>query len=121
MADNFNTLDRGITAAVLGATVATNAAGTTIGSSTSALIGLWGTAGVDQPAAVVSLTDNSAGSANDTLQAIPDPADTPLTPDLLRDDLVANALPAIRNNFADLATKVNTIVARLREPGFIDT
>lgn len=60
------------------------------------------------------LTDSTAGTANDTLQAVPDPADTPASVDALRDDLVANAIPAIRNNFADLAAKVNTILAALR-------
>ena len=121
MANNFNTGDRGISAAQLAATVATNSAGSILGASSTALIGLWGTAAVDQPAAVTSLTDNSAGAATDTLQACPDPGDTPITADALRDDIVANLLPAIRNNFADLAAKMNTVISRLREPGVIDT
>lgn len=64
--------------------------------------------------AIASLTDNTAGTANDTLQAVPDPADAPVSADALRDDLVANALPAIRNDFADLAAKVNAILTALR-------
>ena len=61
---------------------------------------------------IAALTDNTTGTANDTLEAIPDPADTPADADALRDDIVANALPAIRNNFADLAAKVNELIAR---------
>lgn len=60
-------------------------------------------------AATTALTDNTAGTANDTLQALPDPADTPATADALRDDLVANLIPALRNNYADLAAKCNAL------------
>lgn len=71
-----------------------------------------------------ALTDNSAGTANTTLQAIPDPTDTPATADALRDDIVANGLPAIRNNFADLAAMVNKLtvdVAALKVTAGIPT
>ncbi len=54
-----------------------------------------------------ALTDNTGGTADATIAAIPDPADAPATADALRDDLVANALPAIRNAIADLAAQVN--------------
>lgn len=57
-----------------------------------------------------ALTDNSAGTANDTLQAMPDPTDSPADVDALRDDLVATLLPAVRNNVADLAAKVNALI-----------
>jgi hypothetical protein len=63
----------------------------------------------------VALTDNTTGTANTTLQAIPDPADTPASADALRDDIVANDLPAIRNNFADLAASNNAIIADLAD------
>lgn len=56
-----------------------------------------------------ALTDNSGGSADTTLAAIPNPADTPVTADSLRDDIVANDLPPIRNNFADLADQINKL------------
>lgn len=59
------------------------------------------------------LIDNTAGTANDTLQALPDPADTPVSADALRDDLVANLLPVLRNNYADLAATINAILERL--------
>lgn len=65
---------------------------------------------VSNPTAV-TLTDSTAGTANTTLQALPDPADTPATADALRDDLVANLIPALRNNYADLAAQVNALVA----------
>lgn len=64
-------------------------------------------------AIITALTDNTAGTANNTLQAVPDPADSPATADALRDDLVANALPAIRNNFADVAAKLNELLFAL--------
>ena len=71
--------------------------------------------------AIVSLTDNSAGTANDTVQALTNPTDTPLTADALRDNLVAVLIPELRNNFADLAAKVNSILAVLRTFGEIAT
>lgn len=58
---------------------------------------------------IAALTDNTAGTANTTLQAMPDPTDTPADADALRDDLVANLLPAIRNNFADLTAAINAL------------
>jgi hypothetical protein len=64
-------------------------------------------------ASITPLTDNSAGTANNTIAAMPSPADAPATPDALRDDLVANFIPAVRDNFADLAAKVNAILAAI--------
>lgn len=60
-----------------------------------------------------ALTDNSAGTANTTIEAMPDPADTPLTADALRDDLVANFILAVRNNIADITAQVNALIADL--------
>lgn len=60
-----------------------------------------------------ALTDNSGGSANTTIQAMPDPADTPLTADILRDDLVANFILGVRNNIADLTAQVNALIVDL--------
>lgn len=60
-----------------------------------------------------ALTDNSGGSADSTIAAMTDPADTPVTADALRDDLVANYLAAARNNIADLAAKVNALIVDL--------
>ena len=57
-----------------------------------------------------ALTDSSGGTANTTVQALTDPADTPLTADALRDDLVANLIPELRNNFADLVVAVNALI-----------
>jgi len=50
-----------------------------------------------------------AGTANNTLAAVPNPTDTPASADALRDDLVATLIPPIRDNFADLASKVNEL------------
>lgn len=67
--------------------------------------------GVSLRAASAALTFTAvAGTANTTLEAIPDPADTPADADALREDIVTNVLPAIRNNFADLATAINTLI-----------
>lgn len=71
-----------------------------------------------QPA-ISSLTDETAGTANGTVQALPNPADAPLTADILRDDLVANLLPALRNDLADLTATVNAILVALRAAGVI--
>lgn len=57
-----------------------------------------------------TLTDNSGGTANTTIQAMADPTDAPGTADALRDDLVANLLPALRNNIADLTAQVNALI-----------
>ena len=62
-----------------------------------------------------ALTDNTTGSATTTLEALPDPTDTPATADALRDDLVAVHWPAIRNNFADLAASNNAIIVDLTD------
>jgi len=56
-----------------------------------------------------TLSDSSGGTANTTVQALTDPADTPATADALRDDLVANLIPELRNNFADLTAQVNNL------------
>jgi len=81
-------------------------------------IAFLGAALAGQQAAVADLTDNTAGTANDTCEAIPNPADAPASADALRDDLVANTLPAIRNNFADLIVKVNALLSTARTFGF---
>lgn len=60
-----------------------------------------------------TLTDSSGGTANTTIQALTDPADLPLTADALRDDLVANLIPELRNNYADLAAQVNALIVDL--------
>jgi len=75
------------------------------------------TANGTQASAITTLTDSTTGTANNTLQALPDPADTPATADALRDDLVANLIPALRNNYADLAAKVNAILTALQGAG----
>lgn len=76
-------------------------------------------ASLGTPAADVGALTLSAvaGTANTTLQAMADPTDTPATADALRDDIVANLLPAIRNNFADVATQINAIRTALQNAG----
>jgi hypothetical protein len=62
--------------------------------------------------AISALTFNLvSGTANNALEALANPTDSPATADALRDDLVANLLPALRNNFADLASKVEELRA----------
>lgn len=60
-----------------------------------------------------------AGTANTTLQACPDPTNTPADADALRDDIVATLLPPIRNNFADLAAQINAIRTALMNAGLM--
>lgn len=81
-------------------------------------VGFYGATPVSQQS-ITSLTDNTGGTADDTIAAIADPADTPADADALRDDLVANALPAIRNAVADLSAKVNEIIDALAAVGLI--
>lgn len=64
---------------------------------------------------ITILTDSSGGTANNTVQALTDPVDTPLTADALRDDLVANIIPELRNNFADVSAKINALIADMND------
>lgn len=100
-----------------GASLAIQHNGTTRLTINSTGVALFAATPAAQPADMVALTDNSGGTADNTIQAIPDPADAPLTADALRDDLVANALPAIRNDIADLTAKVNALRTALRSIG----
>jgi len=84
-------------------------------------VGFYAKAPVVQAAAGVNLTDNSGGAADNTIQALPDPADAPATADALRDDLVLNLIPALRNNYADLAAKVNKALTVIRDVGLMAT
>lgn len=84
-------------------------------------VGLYNTTPVVQATASADLTDNSGGTANNTVQALTDPADTPATADVLRDDLVANLIPELRNNFADLTAKVNKALQVIRNIGMMAT
>jgi len=64
------------------------------------------------------LTDSigaGGGTVDGTLQDLPDPADTPASADALRDDLVANVLPVIRNWGRELLTQLNTICQAMRD------
>lgn len=54
--------------------------------------------------AVTSLTDNSGGTADNTVAAVSG----------------SGADAAINNNFADLAAKVNTLIEALEKAGFIN-
>lgn len=82
-------------------------------------VGFFGAVAAGQQTASANLTDNSGGIANDTVEAIPDPADAPADADALREDLVANAFPAIRNDIAGLTAKVNKALTVLRTMGFM--
>lgn len=58
-----------------------------------------------QAAAIASLTDNSGGTANDTLEDVP----------------ATYNEAALANNFADLGAKINSMLAALRGAGIIVT
>jgi hypothetical protein len=51
--------------------------------------------------------------ADNTVANPPNPADAPASADSLRDDLVANVLPVLRNDLADLTAKLNAVRAAL--------
>jgi hypothetical protein len=71
-------------------------------------------------AAPTALTYNLAvGTANNALQAMPDPTDAPATADALRDDLVATLYPALRNNFADVASAISDLRTALVNAGLM--
>jgi hypothetical protein len=89
------------------------------GSGSSPVLGFFGVAAAAQAADISALTDNSAGSADNTIAAMPNPTDTPASADALRDDIVANLLPPIRNNFADVASQINDIRTVLRTYGLM--
>lgn len=88
----------------------------TVASGVVTVAAVSGVAG-DQIAAQAALTDNSGGTGSETLAVIAMPADTPASADALRDDLVANALPAIKNAIASLAAKQNAIIAAMKASG----
>lgn len=64
--------------------------------------------------ALVALTNNSAGTADNTVAAMP--AATAATTDTTAASLasVNTALTAIRNNIADLTVKLNAVIAALK-------
>lgn len=57
----------------------------------------------------VTLTNSVSGTTDDTVQALTDPADAPTDADALRDDLVTNLIPELRNNFAELTEQYNNL------------
>lgn len=93
--------------------------GTKIATATGQKLGFWNATPVVQPSAytqtfstadrthaartATTLTDNTAGTANTTLQALSDGT------------TYANDVAAIRNNFADLAAAVNALIADLAD------
>jgi hypothetical protein len=74
-----------------------------LGNAGTDLIGCYGAAGVVQATGIGALTDNSGGAANDTLEAIS----------------AAYVQSEVRNNFADLAAKVNAIRTVLLNLGLL--
>lgn len=78
-------------------------------------LGLHGAPAVGQAADFGAIVDSIAGAVNNALDAIPDPADAPATADALRDDLVANTLPEIRDALSTLAARINDIRDMLSE------
>ena len=76
-------------------------------------LGIFGATPVIQQT-IVALTDNVGGeAADDTVDAIADPADAPASVDALRDDLVANTIPDLRNALKELLVKVNELRSKV--------
>ena len=82
--------------------------GTKIGTGTTQKLGFWNATPIVQPSNIVSLTDNSGGSANDIIAAITE---------------VANAGSAdigpIKDAIADIAAKVNAILSLINSTGMM--
>jgi hypothetical protein len=68
-----------------------------------------------------TLLDLTAGTSSRDVASIPDPTDTPATADALRDDLVTNILPVIRNNFATLTKEYKNLKSILRQASIVRT
>jgi hypothetical protein len=96
----YATADKTVAARATGAALTDNTGGTA--NTTVATIAAL---------TAVSLTGNAGGTGNTAMVAVPDPADTPVTADALRDDLVANVLPVIRDDLDDLRTQLNAMIA----------
>lgn len=79
---------------------------TRLGDANTDLVGFYTTAGSAQQA-LVALTDNTTGAANDTLEA------------LTSGTVYSSDVAAIRNNFADLAAKVNAVRTILLNLGIV--
>lgn len=84
-----------------------------------AAVGFYGTTPVAQASDIGALSDSSGGSTDGTIEAMPDPGDSPADADALRDDLVANTIPALRNNIAELTAQVNALRTILRNYGLM--
>lgn len=78
-------------------------------------VGLYNTTPATQTTGIAQLTDNTAGTANDTLQAMADVGVDLLVAASQSD--VNNRLVSIRNNFADLAAKLNAVMTALKNKG----
>lgn len=74
---------------------------------------------VATPVTIEEVIDSIGGTVSGTLAAIPNPADTPASADALRDDLVANVLPTIRNAFSTLNSQANIIIGMARSLGLV--
>ena len=85
---------------------------------TGSTAGFYGTAAVARPAALANPTDGTGGTVGN-VPAIPDPADAPASADALRDDLVANTLPKIRDGIASTLTAANKALTVLRTLGLM--
>src|SRR3990172_2007032 len=56
-----------------------------------------------------TITGSAGGTGDTAMVAVADPADAPATADALRDDLVANVLPTIRDDLDDLRVQLNAL------------
>ncbi len=78
-----------------------------------------GVSGVSPQADITDLTNSTGGTGNNTVAALPTLTDTPATADALRDDINTNLYPVLKDNFSDLAVKINAILAALRSAGIL--
>lgn len=95
--------------------------GTKFATATTQKMGWWNATPIVQPAAAdqVALINSTAGTYDGTLEALPDPTDSPASADVLRDDLASILLPALRNNFTDLFTQLAAVRTALVNAGLM--
>lgn len=95
--------------------------GTKHGTATNQKIGFWNVTPIVQPASAnqAALTNSTAGTYDGTLAALADLTDSPASADALRDDIVNNLLPVLRNNFTDIHTLLDAIRTALVNSGLM--
>ena len=115
----FNAGSDGLSVALWGVQVFVKTALNDVRPSMAPVLGFFDTTPITQESNV-RLLDNLTGEVPDSIiEIIPDPADTPSNVDALRDDLVANTIPAVRANISDLTAQINSLRMIIKNYGLM--